>query len=104
MAEIIYGAPARFADPARFSFAHGGKDRHPFPVALKVYDETLRVMKDAVSKAQLGKSDRLSALRELDSQARALEFKASGPQFAALLEAERAKSAGYGGRSVFGFE
>jgi uncharacterized protein len=104
VAEVIYGTPARFTDPARFSFAHGGKDRHPFPVPLKVYDETLRVMKDAVSTAKLGNSDRLSALRQLDSQARALEFKASGPQFGALFEAERARSAQYGGRSVFGLE
>jgi hypothetical protein len=102
VAEVIYGAPARFADPARFSFAHGGKDGHPFPVALKVYDETLRVMKAAVSKARLGNSERLRALRRLDSQARALEFSVSGPKFSALLTAERASSQGYGGRSVFG--
>ena len=41
VAEVVHGAPYRFTDPARFSFAHGGKDRHPFPVPLKVYDETL---------------------------------------------------------------
>lgn len=102
VAEVIYGTPARFSDPARFSFAHGGKDAHPFPVALKVYDETLRVMKAAVSNARLGNSDRLSALQRLDSQARALELRASGPQFSALLAAERASSPGFGGRSVFG--
>jgi hypothetical protein len=104
VAEVIYGVPARFSDPARFSFAHGGKDRHPFPVALKVYDETLRVMKDAVSKARLGNSERLSALRRLDSQVRALERNASGPQFSALLSAQRASSQDYGGRSVFRIE
>src|SRR6185312_13943015 len=54
VAEVVHGAPCRFADPARFSFAHGGKDSHPFPVPLKVYDETIRVMKTAISKAKLG--------------------------------------------------
>jgi hypothetical protein len=45
VAEVVHGAPYRFTDPARFSFAHGGKDRHPFPVPLRVYDETLRTPK-----------------------------------------------------------
>ena len=73
VAEVVHGAPCRFADPARFSFAHGGKDRHPFPVPLKVYDETIRVMKTAVQKAKLGNDDRLAALRRLDDEARRLE-------------------------------
>jgi hypothetical protein len=55
VAEVVHGAPCRFADPARFSFAHGGKDRHPFPVPLKVYDETIRVLKSAVQNAKLGR-------------------------------------------------
>jgi hypothetical protein len=55
VAEVVHGAPYRFTDPARFSFAHGGKDRHPFPVPLRVYDETIRVLKSAVSKARLGR-------------------------------------------------
>ena len=41
VAEVVHGAPYRFQDPARFSLAHGGKDRHPYPVPLKVYDEIL---------------------------------------------------------------
>jgi uncharacterized protein len=52
VAEVVHGAPFRFRDPARFSLAHGGKDRHPYPVPLKVYDETIRVMKSAVQKAK----------------------------------------------------
>ncbi len=63
VAEVIYGAPARFSDPARFSLAHGGKDGHPFPVPLKVYDETIRVLTTAVSQAKLGQADRLSPFR-----------------------------------------
>ena len=59
VAEVIHGAPYRFADPARFSLAHGGKDRHPFPVPLKVYDETIRVLKTAVNNARLGRDEEL---------------------------------------------
>lgn len=104
VAEVIHGAPARFSDPARFSLAHGGKDRHPFPVALQVYDETLRVMRAAVGRARLGHGDRLAALKQLDRQARLLEATARGPQFRDLLNSELANSRGYGGRSVFGLE
>jgi hypothetical protein len=102
VAEIVHGAPARFADPARFSFAHGGKDRHPFPVPLRVYDETLRVMKDALARARLGQSDRLAAIRRLDAQARLLERFGEGASFARLLRSERARSGEYGGHSIFG--
>ena len=60
-------------DPARFSLAHGGKDGHPFPVPLDVYDETIRVLTGAVSAARLGNDEKLAAIRRLDAQARALE-------------------------------
>jgi uncharacterized protein len=73
VAEVVHGAPCRFSDPARFSFAHGGKDRHPFPVPLRVYDQTIRVLKSAVQKARLGRAEELSALQRLDQQARQLE-------------------------------
>jgi uncharacterized protein len=73
VAEVVHGAPYRFQDPARFSLAHGGKDRHPYPVPLKVYDETLRVMKSAVQKAKLGRDEQLQVLKRLDRQARRLE-------------------------------
>lgn len=72
VAEVVHGAPCRFSDPARFSLAHGGKDRNPYPVPLKVYDETIRVMKSAVSKARLGHGEELAAIRRLDEQARRL--------------------------------
>src|SRR3984885_672569 len=55
VAEVVHGTPARFSDPARFSLAHGGKDGHPFPVPLAVYDQTIRVLKSAVGRAKLGK-------------------------------------------------
>jgi hypothetical protein len=104
VAEIVHGAPYRFADPARSSFAHGGKDRHPFPVPLKVYDETIRVLKRAVQQARLGREEELAALQRLDDQARRLERHAAGPSVPALIAQERANSAAYGGRSVFGWE
>jgi uncharacterized protein len=103
VAEVVHGAPYRFTDPARFSFAHGGKDRHPFPVPLKVYDETIRVLKSAVQQARLGRDEELGALKRLDDQARDLE-RAAGPPFEALLAEERRRSPSYGGRSVFGRE
>src|SRR5437868_1081243 len=79
VAEVVHGAPYRFTDPARFSVAHGGKDGHPFPVPLRVYDQTIRVLKSAVQKAKLGRAEELSALKRLDDQARQLERHATGP-------------------------
>jgi hypothetical protein len=104
VAEVVHGAPCRFADPARFSIAHGGKDRHPFPVPLKVYDETIRVLKSAVRTARLGRDEELGALRRLDAQARRLERHARGPSVEALIAEELDRSHSYGGRSVFGWE
>ena len=104
VAEVIHGAPCRFSDPARFSLAHGGKDRHPFPVPLRVYDETIRVLKAAVGKAKLGREEELGALARLDDQARRLERAACGPSFAAVVSDEFERSSDYGGRSVFGWE
>jgi hypothetical protein len=103
VAELIHGTPSRFSDPARFSMAHGGKDGHPFPVPLKVYDQTLRVLKQAVASASLGRDDKLAALRRLDAQARWLERTTiSGPGFDEWTAGERARSPQYGGRTVFG--
>lgn len=104
VAEIVHGAPYRFTDPARFSFAHGGKDRHPFPVPLRVYDQTIQVLKSAVQKAKLGGAEELSALKRLDEQARRLERHASGPPVQELIAQERQRSPTYDGRSVFGWE
>ena len=101
VAEVIHGTPSRFTDPARFSLAHGGKDGHPFPVPLEVYDETLRVLKQAVSQAQLGRTEKLDALRRLDSHARRVERTARGPSFHTHIESERASAPALGGRTVF---
>jgi len=104
VAEVVHGTPCRFSDPGRFSFAHGGKDRHPFPVPLKVLDETIKVWKSAVQKAKLGRDEELGALRRLDDQARELERHATGPALYELIADERQRSHSYGGRSVFGWE
>jgi hypothetical protein len=104
VAEVVHGAPYRFGDPARFSLAHGGKDRHPFPVPIKVYDETIRVLKSAVQAAKLGRDEEMQALKRLDTQARHLERNATGPSFDAFVAAERNRSAALDGRSVFGWE
>jgi hypothetical protein len=104
VAEVLHGAPARFSDPARFSLAHGGKDRHPFPVPTKVYDKTIGILKAAVEQAKLGNDEKLAAIRRLDEQARRLEAHVSGPSLEAHLAEERARSSDYGGRSVFGWE
>ena len=102
VAEIVHGAPCRFADPARFSLAHGGKDGHPFPVPLRVYDRTISVLKNAVEQAELGREERLGALRRLDEQARRIEESATGPDLDTYLAEEREKSPSYGGRDVSG--
>ena len=104
VAEVMHGAPCRFTDPARFSIAHGGKDRYPFPVPLKVYDETIKVLKSAVQKAKLDRDEELGALRRLDEQSRKLELHAKGPSVANLIAEELDGSHSYGGRSVFGWE
>jgi uncharacterized protein len=100
VAEIVHGAPSRFSDPARFSLAHGGKDGHPFPVPLKVFDETIRLLKRAVDRAKLGSSEALAAIQRLDAQARMLESKAGGPTFETFIANERASSAAFGGKTV----
>jgi hypothetical protein len=104
VAEVVHGAPCRFADPARFSFAHGGKDRHPFPVPLKVYDQTIAVLKSAVRNAKLGQGEELAALKRLDDQARWLDGRVSGSPVDDVIARERQGSPHYEGRSVFGWE
>lgn len=104
VAEVVHGAPCRFSDPARFAFAHGGKDRHPFPVPIRVYDHTISVLKSAVGNAKLGQDDQLHALRRLDAESRRLEAFAEAISFERAVQEERVRSASYGGRSIFGWE
>jgi hypothetical protein len=103
VSEVIYGTPARFKDPARFSFAHGGKDGHPFPVPVKVYDETISTLQTAVQKAKIGNSEKQQAIKKLTEIAQQAE-KSFTPNanFDAVIEKERKESWKYGGRTVFG--
>jgi hypothetical protein len=100
VAEVIHGAPHRFSDPARYAMSKGGKDGAPFPVPLKVYDETIRVLKYAVVKGRLGASEELGAIKRLDAQARAVEGKVGGPSFYDYVAEEWRRSKEYGGRTV----
>jgi len=105
VSEVIYGTPSRFTDPARFSFANGGKDGHPFPVPVNVYDETLRVLSNAISKAKIGQTDRLHAIQKLSELSYKAEkdFTPNG-NFGELGEKERNESWKYGGKTIFGDE
>lgn len=100
VSEVIYGTPARFTDPARFSFAHGGKDGHPFPVTTKIYDESIRVLGESIEASRMGYSDKSECLRRLEKTARYVEENCS-PQadFDAVIAHEREHSKEWGGRT-----
>lgn len=103
VSEVIYGTPSRFEDPARFSFAHGGKDGHPFPVPTKIYDETISTLQLAIQKSKIGNSDKLQAIRKLSEIAICAEstFEAN-TNLDAVIQKERAESYKYGGKTIFG--
>ena len=102
VAEVVHGAPTRFKDPARFSFAHGGKDRHPFPVPLKTYDESLNFLRGSLDAAKVGDKEKLEGFRRLEKFVRMVE-KRFTPEanFEALIAHENHISPALGGRSVF---
>jgi uncharacterized protein len=103
VSEVIYGTPSRFKDPARFSFAHGGKDGHPFPVPLKVYDETISNLQTAVQKAKIGNSEKQQAIKKLNELSiRAEKDFIPNTNLDKLIEKERNESWKYGGKTVFG--
>jgi hypothetical protein len=103
VSEVIHGTSTRFKDPARFAFAHGGKDGHPFPVPTKVYDETISTLQKAVEKAKIGQSDKLQAIKKLTGLAqKAEENFLPNNNFEQLIEKERNESWRYGGRTVMG--
>jgi hypothetical protein len=103
VSEVIHGTPSRFKDPARFSFAHGGKDGHPFPVPIKVYDETISTLQTAVYKAKLGQSEKAEAIKRLSKIAENAEKDFTpNANFDKVIEEERNNSWKYGGRTVMG--
>lgn len=103
VSEVIHGTPSRFEDPARFSFAHGGKDGHPFPVPTKVYDESIKTLEVAIQRAKMGITDKNEAIKSLSKAAMQLEkdFQPNN-NFDSLIEHERNNAWKYGGRTVFG--
>jgi len=101
VAEVIHGTPTRFSDPARFSFAHGGKDGHPFPVPLKIYDETIQFLRSSLEGAKIGETAKVDGLRRLDRFVRAVEeTKSPRADFENTVARERAISDSLGGMSV----
>ncbi|MDL2224519.1 DUF763 domain-containing protein [Bacteroidales bacterium OttesenSCG-928-M06] len=103
VSEVIHGTPSRFTDPARFSFAHGGKDGHPFPVPLKVYDETIEIFDKAIHQAKLGEKEKSDALRSLSKVSQQME-KSFVPRdfFDDWVQHERDTSYKYKGKTVYG--
>jgi hypothetical protein len=103
VSEVIYWSPSRFNDPARFSFAHGGKDGHPFPVPLKVYDETIHVLRSAIEKAKVGETDKQKAIQQLSVVSQRLEKNFQPRSFLhEILQKERDESYKHGGMTVLG--
>jgi uncharacterized protein len=101
IAEVVHGAPSRFDDPARFSFAHGGKDGHPFPVPLRPYDESIDVLRRSLDAARVGDGDKLDGMKRLDRFVRGIEARrAPEADFDATLAHEHKISRSIGGRTV----
>jgi hypothetical protein len=102
VAEVMHGAPNRFSDPARFSFAHGGKDGHPFPVPLKTYDESLDVLRRSLEAARVGHLEKSEGFKRLDKLTRSVEQRLQPlADFDAAMEWEKRNSRTHGGRTVF---
>ena len=102
VAEVVYGAPSRFSDPARFSFAHGGKDGHPFPVPLKTYDESINWLRNSLDGARIGDNDKNDGLRRLERFLRSVETELKPEaHFEAAIAHENAISPSLIGRTVF---
>jgi uncharacterized protein len=102
VAEVVHGAPTRFSDPARFSFALGGKDGHPFPVPLKTYDETVGIIRRGLNAANVGQTEKIAAFKRLDGFVRLIEEQREPrAHFSEIIAHEHAISESIGGRTVF---
>ena len=102
VAEVVHGTPTRFSDPARFAFAHGGKDRHPFPVPLKTYDQTLNFLRTSLDAAKVGDTEKLDGFRRLDRFVQNVEKQlAPVANFDSVISHEQAMSPSLDDRSVF---
>ncbi len=102
IAEVVHGTPTRFSDPARYSFALGGKDGHPFPVPLKTYDQSLSILRASLDRAKVGDSDKIDGFRQLNEFVRKVENSAAPEaNFRKAVLRERNMSKSLDGRSVF---
>jgi hypothetical protein len=102
VAEVVHGAPSRFNDPARFAFAHGGKDGHPHPVPLKTYDESLNFLRSSLDAAKIGHTEKVDGFRRLERFVNSVE-RTLKPQanFDELIQHEHLISPSLNGRTVF---
>jgi uncharacterized protein len=102
VAEVVHGAPSRFKDPARFAFAHGGKDGHPHPVPLKTYDESLRFLRHSLDAAKVSHTEKLDGFRRLDRFVLMVETRLKPEaDLNAVIRHENAISSSLDGRTVF---
>ena len=102
VAEVVHGTPSRFSDPARFSFAHGGKDRHPFPVPLKTYDESINFLRNSLDRAKIGDPEKIEGFKRLDRFVKTVETGLDPiAHFDEVIAHEKEISPSIGGRSVF---
>lgn len=101
VAEVIHGTPVRFSDPARYSFALGGKDGHPFPVPLKTYDESIDVLRRSLDAAKVDGGEKSAGFRRLNHFVEAVETNLQpAADLPALMEHEMEISPSLDGRSV----
>jgi uncharacterized protein len=101
VAEVIHGTPVRFSDPARYSFALGGKDGHPFPVPLKTYDESIDVLRRSLDAAKMDGGDKLEGFRRLNKFVEGVETDLrTTVDLPSVVAHEMALSPSLAGRSV----
>ncbi len=101
IAEVVHGTPIRFSDPARFSFALGSKDGHPFPVPLKTYDETIEILQRAIDSAKIDGREKLDGFRRMNEFVNRVEhhIKAAA-NLPELIRHEQSLSPSLEGRSI----
>jgi len=101
VAEVVHGTPVRFSDPARFSFALGGKDGHPFPVPLKTYDESLGVLRRSLDAAKVDGKEKIEGFRRLERFVKVVEQRLRPEaSFDSVIRHERRISPSLGGRTA----
>ncbi len=101
VSELIYGTPSRFTDPARFSFAHGGKDGQPFPVPIKIYDESINILQDSIEKSKLGYKEKSECIKRLHETALEIEKKCNPTvDFDKAIQYEKSNSQAWGGKTI----